>query len=376
MRNLLWAVVFTLGSVGSTIPAAAEKPSEGKGSEAREPRAPKLRGSVPPGREHARRAGADDDDDRASKGRGPAGAEKDDDEGVETENLFGFTLGSDTEEAGSKGVSSENVARLGKRGTYRALDQKLEFEFGATDNLSLSFALLGDYHHVRSVPGLDDVSGRYAFNGFGGELRWRFLDRKTSPFGLTLHLEPSVARIDEGSGQAGRKLGSENKLIFDRELIPDTLFGAVNLIYDVERVKERRENFVAAREAAAGIGAALSYRLTDNLFMGAEARYLRAYEGFSLKKWQGQALYLGPTLFATFLENGTISAAWNVQVAGREAIDRAERAEAFAEYAEATEAALAAGEALPAAPEFGRRGRRDLVNFERHQLRLKVGFSF
>src|SRR5215204_6308917 len=172
--------------------------------------------------------------------------------GVETENLFGFTLGSDTEEAGAKGVALENVGRIGKRGTYRGLGQKLEASFGATNDLSLSFSLLGDYHRLRNVPDFEDVSGRYAANGVGAEVRWRFLDRKTAPFGLTLHLEPSVARIDEVSGQAGRKLGSENKLIFDRELIPNTLFGAINLLYDVERMKERHNNFVAERAANAG----------------------------------------------------------------------------------------------------------------------------
>jgi hypothetical protein len=145
------------------------------------------------------------------------------------------------------------------------------------------------------VPEFEDVSGRYATNGVGAEVRWRFLDRKTAPFGLTLHLEPSVARIDEVSGQAGRKLGSENKLIFDRELIPNMLFGAINLLYDVERMKERHNNFVAERAANAGVGAALAFRVTDDLFLGGEARYRRAYEGFSLKKWQGEAVYVGPT---------------------------------------------------------------------------------
>jgi hypothetical protein len=94
------------------------------------------------------------------------------------------------------------VVRTGKRvGTYRALGQKLEFSFGATDDLSLSFALLGDHHRVRAIPGFDDIRGRYAFNGFGAELRWRLLDRKTSPFGLTLQLEPGVGRIDEILGR-------------------------------------------------------------------------------------------------------------------------------------------------------------------------------
>jgi hypothetical protein len=340
-------------------------------------------GHGPEGHRHGGKA----HDQGHDHGHGHAHGEGGHAHGVETENLFGFTLGSDTEEAGAKGVALENVGRIGKRGTYRGLGQKLEASFGATNDLSLSFSLLGDYHRLRNVPDFEDVSGRYAANGVGAEVRWRFLDRKTAPFGLTLHLEPSVARIDEVSGQAGRKLGSENKLIFDRELIPNTLFGAINLLYDVERMKERHNNFVAERAANAGVGAALTFRVTDDLFLGGEARYLRAYEGFGLRKWQGEAVYVGPTLFARFLKNGWISAAWNYQVNGRTAVNRAERAEAVAEFNGAVAEALAAvaeppeGEQpaplqLPSAPAFARRGHKDLVNFERHQLRLKVGFEF
>ncbi|HEX8165134.1 MAG TPA: hypothetical protein VF601_05020 [Beijerinckiaceae bacterium] len=296
---------------------------------------------------------------------------------VETENLFGFTAGSDTGEAGSRELSHETIAAVGKRvGSYRGIGQKLELGVGATDNLSISFSLLGDYHRIRNVPGFDDIGGRYAFNGFGSEVRWRFLDRKTAPFGLTLQLEPSVSRIDEASGQSGRKLGSENKLIFDRELVPNTLFAAVNILYDVDRMKERRSLFVTERSANAGVGAALSWRVVDDLFLGAEARYLRAYEGFGLEKLQGQALYAGPTLYARVLSKGWISAAWNVQVAGREAVDRAGRANAVAEYNEGVEAAVAAGDPLPPFPDLGRRGRLDLRNFERHQIKLKAGFEF
>lgn len=308
---------------------------------------------------------------------GHAHAENQNDHEVETENLFGFTLGSDTEEAGAKGVAVETIGRLGKRGgSYRGLGQKLEFSFGATNDVSFSVAALGDYHRLRNIPGFEDVPGRYAFNGIGGELRWRLLDRKAAPFGLTLHLEPSVARIDEVSGQAGRKIGSENKLILDRELIPDTLFGAINVLYDVERMRERHANFVAERAANAGLGAALSHRVTENLFLGAEARYLRAYEGFGLRKWHGEALLVGPTLFARLPTNGWISASWNVQLAGRTAINRAERAEVTSEFNEAFAAAIDAGEPPPPVPDFGGRGRKDLVNFERHQFRLKVGFEF
>jgi hypothetical protein len=76
------------------------------------------------------------------------------------------------------------------------------------------------------------------------------------------------------------------------------------------------------------------------------------------------------------MEKGWISLAWNAQVAGREALNRRERAEVLAEYGEAVEAAVAAGEPVPPVPVFRRRGPRDLVNFEAHQFRVKVGFEF
>jgi hypothetical protein len=104
---------------------------------------------------------------------------------------------------------------------------------------------------------------------------------------------------------------------------------------------------------------------------------LRAYEGFSLDKWQGQAVYVGPTLFAKLSEKAWLSLSWNVQVAGSEAIDRAARAEAIGEYfEEAAASALEAGDPLPPPPQLGRLHRHDLTNFERHQIRIKAGFEF
>ena len=218
-------------------------------------------------------------------------------QGVETENLFGFIEGSDTGEADSKGVAAEAVLRSGKRiGTYRTLGTKLEFGFGVTDDLNMSFAALGDCHRIRNVPEFDDVRGRCGFDGIGTELRWRLANRRTAPFGLTLQLEPSFRRFDELSGKVGRALVLESKLILDRELVPDLLYGAVNLVYDLERVRER---FATASERGSlgGIGGALALRLSPTAFAGAELRYVRAYEGLAFRRFAGDAVYVGPTLF-------------------------------------------------------------------------------
>jgi hypothetical protein len=79
------------------------------------------------------------------------------------------------------------------------------------------------------------------------------------------------------------------------------------------------------------------------IWVGAEARYLRSYNGTALNTLSGQAVYVGPTLYARLGERGWLSAAWNFQ---------------------------AWGEAI------GIPGALDLVNFERHQLRFRVGYEF
>ena len=74
-----------------------------------------------------------------------------------------------------------------------------------------------------------------------------------------------------------------------------------------------------------------------------EVRNLRHYDGLALNSFAGQALYIGPTFYAAFGERYFVSAAWSIQVWG----------------------------AVP-----GGSGMLDLINFERHQAKLRLGVSF
>ena len=58
-------------------------------------------------------------------------------------------------------------------------------------------------------------------------------------------------------------------------------------------------------------------QVVPNVFLGVEARYARAYGGLALDRFDGQALFVGPTAYAKFPNGAWISAAWNAQVAGR-----------------------------------------------------------
>jgi hypothetical protein len=71
---------------------------------------------------------------------------------------------------------------------------------------------------------------------------------------------------------------------------------------------------------------------------------LRKYEGTGLENFVGDALFVGPTLFAKLGKQSWLAAAWGVQVAGRSV--------------ETPELSL------------------DLEHFTRHQAKLKLGVNF
>jgi opacity protein-like surface antigen len=262
--------------------------------------------------------------------------------GVETESLFGFILGADVDPAGSRGLALETVVSAGRRdGRYAAVGSKLEFSYGATDNISVSLGLLAGWRTISGVSGIPDTRNAVRFDGLGTELRWRFLNRETHGIGLTLHVEPSVRWQDETTGEPGRGWGSENKLILDRELIQGRLYGALNLIYDVETF--RPHGGATERASTAGLGGGLSWQFTKGIFLGGEIRYLRAYEGLALNRFLGDAVFAGPSLFWRITGNTWLSAAVDFQLAGREA---------------------------------GRANGLELTDFNRMQARIKLGTEF
>ena len=274
-------------------------------------------------------------------GTGPKGKEKQG-ENVETENLFGFTVGSDTDEAGAKSVALETVGRFGKRGgQYSAVGSKLEFSYGITDNINAALGVFASYHSVSGVPRFADVDSG-GFNGIGGEVRWRLVSREAAPVGITLHVEPSWQLRDDVTGLQGTKFGSENKLIFDTEFVKDRVLGAVNFLYEVERFREDG-SAVWENQSRVGASAAIAFAILPKVFLGGEGRYMRVYDGLVANTYTGDGWFVGPTLFARIGSNGWISAAWNIQVAGHEVT---------------------------------RDLNLNLINFERHQVKLKAGIEF
>jgi hypothetical protein len=275
------------------------------------------------------------------KGAGPSAATAKEAE-VDSEHLFGFTQGTDVGDTRDVEGELESSGGIGKRsGTYVVSSTAAELKYGLADNFRVAPFFLFSRHDIENVPGLDD---RHRFNVHGGgvELKYRLLDRERAPFGLTLALESALGRIDEATGERVEQYGLGFAALFDKELVAHRLYGALNISYDPQWTRPAATG-VWERASTFAVGAALTNRVLPGLYLGGEARYLRAYDGIGLNAFAGEALYVGPTLYALLWPKTNMTLAWNMQVAGHA---------------------------------VGDPGHLDLVNFERHQVRLRFGVDF
>jgi hypothetical protein len=263
-------------------------------------------------------------------------------EGIDTEHLFGFMIGTDVGNPGEREFQSQTTGRFSKSGgRYRAVGQEFELEFVPAKDFRIELGSAFAAHDINGVPDFEDRR-QLAWQGVSVDLRYRFLDRDTAPLGLTFALESHADRIDETTAAAVRNYGTAFTLAFDRELIPNFAIAALNLFYQPEWTR-----FVgtgtAEQESTIGAAFAVMAQMRPGFLVGGEARYLRKYEGIALQEFKGEALFVGPTAYFKLSESSRLTLAWSFQAWGRSA---------------RSSAAL------------------DLADFERHQARLVFGVNF
>src|SRR3977135_3600845 len=199
-------------------------------------------------------------------------------EGIDTEHLFGFMIGTDVGTVGEREFQSQTTGRFSRNGgSYRAVGQELELEFVPARNFRIEMGSTFSAHDLNGVPGIDDRR-QLAWQGVSVDFRYRFLERDTAPFGMTFAVETHADRIDETTAAAVRNYGTEFTLAFDRDLVPNMAVAALNLVYQPEWTR-----FIStgAGEQESPVGAALGVmaQIRPGVFLGGEARYLRRYEG-------------------------------------------------------------------------------------------------
>src|SRR5512133_3097172 len=261
---------------------------------------------------------------------------------IDTEHLFVFTIGTDPGELGEKEIEGQSTGRFGKRdGSYTGFSQGFSAEFTPVENLRLELSAASVFHDISGVTGLNDRR-RGGWQTLSLDVRYRLLDREQTSFGLLIDAEPRWGRIDETSGEPVDRCGVDLVIAIDKELIPNRVVAAFNALYEPE-VSRSRVTGITSQESFLGFSTALMTQVRPGIFVGAEARYARRYEGLGLDRFAGHAVSIGPTIYANLSERSWIAVGWSTQLAGRAANEP---------------------------------GWLDLTNFERYQARLLFGLTF
>jgi hypothetical protein len=261
---------------------------------------------------------------------------------IETEHLFGFTIGSDVGNVGEREFEGSVTGRFAKRtGTYGAGSGTMSAEFVPLANLRTEFTAAFNAYDIAGVSGLADQHYG-AVGGFSADIRYRLLDRASAPIGFAIGAEPHWSRTDDVSGEPVSEYGVDFVAAADWEIVRDRVVAAVNLLYQPDTARSRTTG-LWSQQSTAGVALGVMAQIHPGIFVGGEARYLRQYEGIGLNTLAGQGLFAGPTLYVKFSETAWMTLAWSAQIAG---------------HAAATPGSL------------------DLINFERRQARLLFGINF
>ncbi|HUZ91259.1 MAG TPA: transporter [Methylocella sp.] len=262
---------------------------------------------------------------------------------LETKYIFGFTEGSDIGAEGEKAIDFETTAAFGMRGgSFTAIEQELEFEGVPTQFFGYELSAHGLLQSIDNVDGLDNFHN-FNFSGLSAELRFLLIGRGPgSPIGLTFTVTPEWARVDGVSGALTNDFGTTFKLVADTELISNRLYAAANLIYEPDISREFSET-KWQQSSNLGMTAAMAYRIAPKVTLGGELQYYRAFDGFGMQSFLGNALYIGPTLHIQFSGKVMLAAAFSTEITGHA---------------------------------FGERRSLDLTNFQRNLANLKFEIEF
>ena len=261
---------------------------------------------------------------------------------IDTEHLFGFTIGTDVGNVGEREIEGTVNGRFAKRtGSYNATSGTLSAEFVPIANLRTEITGAVVAYDIAGVSGLTDQ--RYiAFGGLSADIRYRLIDRATAPFGLAVGAEPHWGRADDVTGEPVSQYGVDFVAAADWEVLSDRVVAAFNLLYQSETMRSKMTG-TWFQESTAGIAVGLMAQVRSGVLVGGEARYLRKYEGLGLDTFAGQGFFIGPTVYVKLSERAWVVAAWSAQVAGHATTST---------------------------------GMLDLVNFERRQARILFGMNF
>ena len=259
------------------------------------------------------------------------------------ENIFAYSYGSETLPKGGNEMYVWVTDRRGKSGgDYNAQDYEFEFEHGFADNFQGSVYLTFQSNHIDGLePDLEDISRDFSWNGAKAALKWSVSSPYKDGLGVALYLEPGFSRYSGKSGERETKLFLETKLLLQKNFMNDKLVWVGNVTAEQEFENEEGDEWESELEFELSSG--LAYNVAPGWHLGAEGRYTSAYENFPNEVHRDDyAIFFGPTVhYAAKKWWATVS--YQPQITG--------------------------------GPSVGS-GDRNLADYEKREIRLKLGYNF
>lgn len=224
------------------------------------------------------------------------------------ENLFGYIKSAETLPEDVLEAYTIITNREGKsEGHYEAWDALFELEYGMTNRLSLSGAVLGraiDTHGLvidGYLPKDEDTGFKFA--GVEANAKYNFLSPALDDFGLSGYWSLEYQTLDGHSGQDKDTLSFLSLLIGQKYFLEGQLVWAGNAGIEATYAKRGKIDNLPPdfewptdpeMEIELLLGTALTYRFAPNWFIGAEILYETEYE--TEVGQERYSIFAGPTL--------------------------------------------------------------------------------
>jgi len=271
----------------------------------------------------------------ASAAPAPAVSACTESEGIPTD-AFGFTTGSDVADVGSFGPSLTYGGAFGTRGgSSNSHGLTLQGSYGLFPCFEVGPYVLGNFTNA-SAGGVSADSRAF---GAGVEMKYKLLGRDMHGLGLTLVIDPSFNRADPDGAGRFTTYNTGIRLFADKTLIPNTLYAGLNLSQDLTWTGPSPYQ----RSSTLTIAGSLAWQVSEGLYLSGEVRHMRAHNELGFGNEAGYATFAGPGIFWQATKQLALSAAYNIQVAGKAK---------------------------------GQPGDLDLTNFSQHLVKVKLGYSF
>ena len=198
------------------------------------------------------------------------------------EQYFGYTYSAELLGKGQTEAELWATDRRGKTdGHFDAQDYRLELEHGITERFSGSGYANFASHHIRNDE--ERVDRDFALRGLSAEFKYQVLSPFKDGLGLTLYAEPAWSRI-HGGGEKGTELELEFKALIQKNFLDDRMIWAANFTFEPEWEKEKEVDKVTGetesewkKELKLEVSSGLTYRVANGWYAGVEGRYASVY---------------------------------------------------------------------------------------------------